>query len=452
MFMIKKWIFLLAAVLIMTGTIQSQTSVTLQDALNYALNNSEVLRQARLDIDNAHEVVTESKAGALPQIGFNSSVTANPIVASFVLPAEAFGGAPGEFMAIKAGQTWTAMSQVYLSQQVYNQQIFTGLKAAKSSVEFYELANKISEENVIQQVAASFYQVLITKEKIEVIDANLDQVTQLEDVVRGQYENGLARKIDLDRLRVNKSNLQTQKLSLENAVGQQENLLKYYMGMPISEDIVLISSPIENIEISAAALTKDESVQVRNLFSFQALEKQQELLNFQKQAEIAKAYPTLSLDANYLFNTQSDKINLYTGRALNYDMSAINLTVSVPIFDGNARKSRIKQTELSIRKLEEEKRKTDNGLQMALENARKQMIVSLETIQSQQENNVLAEEVFFSTQNNYKNGLASLTDLLDAETQLLTAQNNYHEALLNYKIAEIELIKARGEIKSLLNE
>src|SRR5690625_6390101 len=78
MFMIKKWIFLLVAFLIMTETIQSQTSVTLQDALNYALNNSEVLRQARLDIDNAHEVVTESKASALPQIGFNSSVTANP--------------------------------------------------------------------------------------------------------------------------------------------------------------------------------------------------------------------------------------------------------------------------------------------------------------------------------------------------------------------------------------
>src|SRR5690625_4162520 len=223
MFMIKKWIFLLVAFLIMTETIQSQTSVTLQDALNYALNNSEVLRQARLDIDNAHEVVTESKASALPQIGFNSSVTANPIVASFVLPAEAFGGAPGEFMAIKAGQTWTAMSQVYLSQQVYNQQIFTGLKAAKSSVEFYELANKNSEENVIQQVAASFYQVLITKEKIEVIDANRDQVTQLEDVVRGQYENGLVRIIDLVRLCVKKINLQTMNLSLENALRQQEN-------------------------------------------------------------------------------------------------------------------------------------------------------------------------------------------------------------------------------------
>src|SRR5690625_7691772 len=112
MFMIKKWIFLLAAVLIMTGTIQSQTSVTLQDALNYALNNSEVLRQARLDIEEAHEVVTESKAGTLPQIGFNSSLTANPIVASIVLPAEAFGGAPEGPMASKAGQDWAGRGPI----------------------------------------------------------------------------------------------------------------------------------------------------------------------------------------------------------------------------------------------------------------------------------------------------------------------------------------------------
>src|SRR5690625_7873299 len=98
----------------------------------------------------------------------------------------------------------------------------------------------------------------------------MDQVPQLEDVVRGQYESGLVRKIDLDRLRVNKSNLQTKKLSLENALGQQENLLKYYMGMPVSEDIVLISSPIENIEIYAAALTKAKIVKVRNSLSLQA--------------------------------------------------------------------------------------------------------------------------------------------------------------------------------------
>lgn len=449
--------FLKRALLIMagfsfSGNLQAQTTITLQNALNYALSNSEVIKQAHLDIENAQEQITEYKAGAYPQISLNSSVTANPIVQQFVLPAEAFGGAPGEFMTIKAGQTWTALSQVQLRQQLYNQQLFTGFKAARASAEYYELANRVSEENVIQQVAANFYQVLISIEKIRVVDANLEQVSKVEKIVAGRVENGLAKKIDLNRIRVNKSNLETEKLSLENAVAQQENLLKYYMGMPVAEEITLVSAPVEEMDISAAPLLDVEPMNTRRLNAYKVLEKQGELLELQSKAEKASGFPTLSLDANYSYNTQSSQLNLYTKNALNYDMSAVNLTLSIPLFDGNARKSRVRQIEIDRRKVVEEKKRTDNNLQMNLQNARKQMLISYKKIQSQKENQSLAEEVFSSTQNNYRNGLASLTDLLNAETELVSAQNNFHEALLDYKIAEIDLARAKGEIKSLLNQ
>src|SRR5690606_32027421 len=93
-----------------------------------------------------------------------------------------------------------------------------------------------------------------------------------------------------------------------------------------------------------------------------------------------------------------------------------------------------------------------NALQVAFQNARLQMKNSLTTIATQNENKLLAEEVYMRTQNNYRNGLATLTDLLNAEIELLSAQNSYNQALLNYKVAEIELIKSQGNIKSLINE
>lgn len=95
-------------------------------------------------------------------------------------------------------------------------------------------------------------------------------------------------------------------------------------------------------------------------------------------------------------------------------------------------------------------KKTSNSLNMAYENAKNKIKNSLKTIESQEANKKLAEEVFASIRNNYENGLASLTDLLNAETDLVTAQNAYNEALLNYKVAEIELQKAKGEIEKLL--
>jgi len=426
----------------------AQTPISLKEALNYALNNSEVIKQAKLDIQNAHQKVLENKANAYPQIRVTSSLTGNPIVQQFVLPAEAFGGAPGEFSSIKVGQNWNAFSQVRLSQQVYNQQLFTAMKAAKSSVELYEIINEASEENVIQIVAANFLQVLISEEKLKVIDANIERMEALEEMMQGQFDAGLVKGIDLERIKVNKSNLKTQKLSLKNAVAQQKNLLKYYMGMPVDEDIVLENSLAENSD-KMALLDESDPVSLEQLNSFRILKKQEELLNLQKKVQKAEAYPSLVLDGNYTYNTQSEHLDIYSKKALNYDVSSINLTLSIPIFDGFSRRARIKQTDIARQQLQQDQRKTLNELKMNLTNSKEQMNISFEAIQDQVANIALAQNVFNSTQNNYKNGLAPLTDLLDAETELVNAQNGYHEAVLNYKIAEIEYLKSQGKIKSL---
>ena len=63
----------------------------------------------------------------------------------------------------------------------------------------------------------------------------------------------------------------------------------------------------------------------------------------------------------------------------------------------------------------------------------------------------LAGDILKNTKNNYLQGLASLTDLLDSENASLEAQNNYTRAVLAYKIAEIALIKSKVELKNLLN-
>lgn len=437
--------------LLLSGSVLAQQPVTLKDALVYAMRNSEVIRQAEQDVENVALKVTETRSAALPQVNVTSTLNNNVLVQQFVLPAEAFGGAPGEFMSIKAGQEWTAMTQVQLSQQLFNQQVFTGLRAAKASVEFYELARQVSRENVLQQVATLYYQVVINQEKINVINANLEQVTKLEEMVAVQYANGLAKKIDLDRIKVNKSNIETQQIQLEVGIAQQENLLKYYMGMPIEEKIVLVTDDLfSSIEIPNDVFEQNDVMEVKQLASYRLLSKQRELLDLQKKATLSEYYPTLSLNANYTYNTQSNALNLYTSKALNYDMAAIGLTLRMPIFDGLNRRARYKQNTIQIQKVEEDMKKTSNSLNMAYENAKNKIKNSLKTIESQEANKKLAEEVFASIRNNYENGLASLTDLLNAETDLVTAQNAYNEALLNYKVAEIELQKAKGEIEKLL--
>src|SRR5690606_31056716 len=448
----KQFIFFAVFILSFTSVSQAQEILTLQDALNYALNNSEAVRKAKLDILKGDYQIKEVRAGALPQIDGTATLTNNILAQQFILPAEFMGGEPGEFIAVKAGTTWSSLAQVQLNQQLFNQQVFTGLKAAKSTKDFYLMAAKVAEENILQQVASNYYQVIITREQLAVIDANIERNNTLEKNVSSQYEIGLARKIDLDRVKVNSSNLKSQKEQLLNAVAQQENLLKYYMGMPVTENIVIPETSLEELEATTANLIAENNFDLNKLSSFLVLKEQEELLGFQKKAIEAEFYPSLSLGANYMYNTQSNDFNLYTNNALNYDMSAVTLTLRIPIFDGGARSSRLKQASLDIQKLQEDIKESSNALQMAYENAKIQINNSLSTIETQNQNKILAEEVYNSTKNNYNNGLASLTDLLTAETELVTAQNSYNQALLNYKIAEIELIKSQGNIKSLINE
>lgn len=432
------------------SSIQAQETLSLSEALHYAKQNSEALRKAQLDIIGGQLKVSEVRASALPQVSAVSTVTNNLLVQQFVLPAEAFGGNPGEFMAIKAGQTWNAMTQVQLSQQIFNQQVFTGLKAAKGSAEYYNLAAELAEENLLQQVATNYYMVIITRQNLATLDANISRIEQLEKTVANQFEVGLAKKIDLDRIKVNKGNLLAQREQLELAVVQQENLLKYYMGMPISEKIYISDNAVEGIESEAIVQLNQDAFRAENLVGYQILKTQENLLGLQKKANQAEYYPSLMLTGNYLYNTQSNKFNLYTNKALGYDAAGISLNLSIPIFDGGQRRSKVRQAQIEIDKVQEDIRSTENALQMAYENARIQIKNSLNTIETQRSNKQFAEEVFNSTRNNYQNGLATLTDLLTAETELVAAQNSYNQALLNYKVAEIELIKSSGNIKSLV--
>jgi outer membrane protein len=429
---------------------KAHESISLQDAISYALQNNEALRKAKLEIEGGRLKVSEVRASAMPQIDVISTLTNNLLVQQFILPAEVFGGAAGEFIAVKAGQTWNAMTQVQLSQQLFNQQVFTGLKAAKSSEEFYRLSAQLSEENLIQQVATNYYQVIISREQLQVIDANIARIEQLEKTVNNQFEVGLAKKIDLDRIRVNKSNLKAQREQLQSAVVMQENLLKYYMGMPINESILLSNREISSLEQEAHLTLDQQKFNASLMTSYQLLRKQEDLLVLQKKAYLSEYYPTLSLGGNYMYSSQSNKLNVYSSQALGYDVAAVSLNLRIPIFDGGARRSRVRQADIDIQKVREDIRSTTNGLNMAYENAKIQIKNSLTTIDVQRTNKQFAEEVFTSTRNNYENGLATLTDLLNAETELVTAQNSYNQALLNYKVAEIELIKSNGNIRTLV--
>ena len=426
---------------------QSQT-LTLKDAIKYALENKADAKKAKLEVENSEYQIQEVRSRALPQISANGNMTYNPILQLNALPGDFFG-APGTTILAPLGQKWTAGGGVSLTQNIFDQAVFTGLKAAKSTREFYQINAQLTEEQVIERVANNYYEVFVQREKLAVIDSNYVNTTKAKNIIQGQFDNGLAKKIDLDRITVKLYNINTQRQQLINAVQLQENALKFYMGMPIETPITL---PKTEFEVTPQALAEAPNTATRT--EYLLIEKQEQLLNFQKKSIIAEYYPTLSLSAGYNYIGQGPQMPLFAKSADDVywsDFSSIGLNLKIPIFTGFGTRARVRQAEVDLKKIKADKEDTKLSLDLAFENARTQIENSLITIKNQKENAQLAQEVLDNTRNNYYQGLAPLTDLLDAENALVEAQNNYTSALLEYKLAEIQLIKSKGELRTLTN-
>lgn len=425
--------------------------LTLKDALNYALQASQVARKARLDVENGQYQIDEVKARALPQINGNAGLTYNPILQLSALPGE-LAGQPGKTLMVAFGQKWASSAGVSLSQNLFDQGVFTGLKAAKSTREYYKINAQLTDEQLIEQVATTYYQVLVQRQKIGVLDTTLLNTGKVQSIIKGQFENGLAKQIDVDRIAVNISNLQTQRQQLLNGVSQLENQLKYAMGMAIQTPIALPA--VEFTSIRPQTAPTGDSLNVSTRTEFKLLKQQETLLKYQKDAYKAENYPSLSLNGNYAYQGLGNKVPWFQKGSAGvnwFDYASVGLSLKVPIFNGFATRSRVRQADVSIRKLQEDIASTSLSLNLLYENAKTQINNSIIILNNQRENVQLAQKVFFNTQNNYNNGLATLTDLLDAENSLTEAQNNHSAALLDYRVAEIQLIKAQGNLKSLLN-
>jgi len=423
--------------------VAAQQQVTLKDALTYALQNNARVRKSKLDIEGGRYKVEEVRAQALPQLTGTAGLTYNPIIGQQVVD---FGG---QLQTLKFGQKWNSNAGVQLSQQIFNQQVFTGLQAARSSEEYYNLTSQLTEEQIIELVANNYYQVLVNRQQLNVIDTNIKNVKIVEKVIANQFKNGLARKIDVDRINVNLTNLTTQRDQVINAITQLENQLKFSMGMPVSNQIELPFT--ELTEVSQLPVFTD-SIDLANRTEVKLLDNQDKLLSLQRKAYVAEYYPTLSLSGNYTYSSQSNGFDFLTSNSasIGFGASAIGVTLRVPIFNGFLTRSKIRQADVDIKKAKVDRMESTNSLNLAYENAKIQLRNNLNTIKAQRKNADLAQEIYRSTQNNYNNGLASLTDLLETENSLTEAQNSYTQALLNYKVAEIQLIKSNGNIKSLV--
>lgn len=427
-------------------TTAQPSPLTLQEAVKYALANNETVKKALLDEQSAEFKIKETKGSGLPQLSANGNITSYPALATQLLPGE-LAGQPGTMIPVQFGTKYNTTGGLQLQQLLFRKSFFVGLEAANTTRDLYALRTQLSEEQLIYNVSSAYLQLLQTREQFNTIDANFKRLEQLEKILTLQYQNDVATKVQLNRVTVSKTNLENSRQTLTAAFDQQKNALKFFMGVPMDQDLALAeAAPVLNTPVLA---TEDAEAVLAERIDFKLLQTQKNLYKLNVKNIQSGYYPSLSAIANYNYNAQRNEFNFFDTNKPWFKAASIGLQLNVPIFDGLQRKNQIRQAQIEVAKVDQDIQQLTRNTQMGLRNAQTQMQASLSSIQAQERNVALAQEVYRNTNELYKEGLSPLTDVLDTEVSLREAQTNLNNERLKYQLAQLTYLQAKGELKTL---
>lgn len=426
------------------STVSAQ-EMSLKQCIEYGIKNNPNILKSDLEIEKTEQKGKEVLAGALPQVNATGTITDNVVLPTQILPGEVFG-MPGQDIPVKFGTRYNVSGGIDASQVLYNQSLFTGIKAQKAAIDLAELNKAKTQEQLIFDIANAYYNTQITGTQKEIVQNNLDRVNQLVEITKAQYEGGIAKKTDYQRLLVNQTNLATEKENLDLNYQQQLDLLKLYMGMPLDTAIAVVSdADTEALAVNAAAAGN-----TNNNIDLQLIEKQKTLNYINVQQFKAGYLPTVSLFARSSYQAQQDNLDLFGPEANWFPNTSIGVSLNIPIFDGLAKHRRISQAKIQLQQTELDEKYLRSNVRFQNTNALNKLTIHQNAVSVQEENMKLAEEVYAITNTQYQGGVVPLTELLNAETSLKEAQTNYLKTLVQLKIAELELMKSSGNIQSII--
>lgn len=454
--MSKRSSIIILALLLLAAPLRAQEPYGLQDCLEYALEHNRDIKKSTYEREKAAYARKELLGALLPQISGSAGLNDNLKKAKFVMPNFINGMLPPDkqdpaapkYMTVEMGTKYSANVGLSLFQQVLNFSLFNAVDIAKTAERMADLGIESTEEEVISQTATLFYSVQSTQYAAAQMERSVELMEKMLSMMEVNYANGLVKKVDVDRLRVNLTNLRTQQTAVENVIEVQKNLLKLQMGLDMDRPLDLPPMDLTSVE---------QQVEERLLLPFSPMDhtayrilmQQERMAGLQKRAAKYEYLPTLSLMINVKHNGMSDQF--FRGETNYwYPTSVVGLSLSIPLFSGMSRPAKVRQSNLDRMKVEEDMKTLEQSLTMAYRNAELKLSDTRRTIALQRDNQALAEQVFDIAQNNYVLGVASLSDVLNASQQLVQAQMSYAGALSDYMTAYIELKKASGTIRDLL--
>ncbi len=404
---------------------QSSLSISLAEAKNYAMKHNRSLQQADLSTKQSQQVLWQTIAEGLPQVTANYSYQ-NMLGFDF------------EIMGMGIEMKPTSNAQLQVTQLLFSGNYLVGVKMSKLAKEMTLTNQKKSELDVCKNVSDSYHSILVAQELLNILQGNLSNMQDVLENTKKMVEVGVVEKTSADQLRVQVALMENNIKSAERQVELGMNMLRFQLGTDPKTEIILTNKLEDFISEDAVNTMLFEPFDIDKNYEMIMLDQSVKMAKSEVQMAETNFLPTIAGFYNYTY-----KIN-----ASEFDMQpphVIGISASMPLFTSFKNTSKYKQAKLKVKSADLDKQSVTDYLLLQEKQLRFNLRNAFESYQTQKENIDVSKSVYQNITQKFQQGLASSLDLSNANNNLLVAQSNYIQSVMQLLTAEIELSNLMGK-------
>lgn len=455
---------LLIALVHAGASVSAQTGFSVEEAVQYAIKNHSSTKKDFAKIADAEAQMKAIKATGLPQLNGSAEYTYYIETPSFPAPdfvGGIFGGlyeygiiTEEEFKRYQpTGPSTLSLQQknnlnlgLSASMLAFDGSYLVALKAAKLYREFVQSQTEVTPVSIRKSVTDSYYTVLIAEKNKSQLEKNLSVMQNIRKETSEIYKSGLNEKLDVDRIDLSISNLQSTINNLNRNIEILKNVLKFQMQYPLDQEIVLSDSFDQIYEVSKNDNGKSvEQLNINKRPEFRMMGKGIELANLDIE-RYQKAYlPSANIFGSFSRGFQSN--NIFKSGGIWIPTSLIGLKINIPIYDGGLKKANIQRARIVVEQNTIDRADFERATNLEVLNAQKAYLNALETVVEKQRSLDLAQEIFRVAQVKYKEGIGASFETSQAETELYSAQAAMIQAQADVITSRFAIEKALGNFE-----
>ncbi|WP_299190002.1 TolC family protein [uncultured Aquimarina sp.] len=445
--------------------VSSQYSFTLDEAIEFALENSYQSINARRDVAKALKQKWETTATGLPQINAAIDYQNQLKQPVSLLPASAFdsrestintveeffdltaNGSPDPldgFIPVVFGTKQQLTASATLSQLLFDGSYLVGLEAAKSFLQFTNDSQEKTQLNVRESVINAYGSVLVSQESVKILQNNKAALEKNYEERKKIFENGLAEEEDVEQLQITLLQITNQLNNAERLSKIALQMFNLTIGVDVDSNTVLSENldnlTIKNIDTSVGL----KPFMIENNVDYRLGYLLTEQRRLELKLEKSKALPTLSAFVNYGTQANSDSFTFLENDQRWFQSSILGVSLNIPIFSSLGRSAKTQRARIAFEQANTSFIEQQQQIQLQYNSTVSDYQLSLETYETSKQNLSLAERIENKNQIKYTEGLASSFELRQAQLQLYSVQQELLQAMLT-------IINNKAKLETILN-